>query len=88
MLPRLVPTVEPTKQGLMDAQSAPARLGLGLGKQKRHRTRGWDFGTKDHGWQWQWGLKLLCEAVSSGLRLGIPTMNSAISASACLGVHW
>ncbi|OLQ00544.1 Pentatricopeptide repeat-containing protein, chloroplastic [Symbiodinium microadriaticum] len=36
----------------------------------------------DHGWQWQWGLKLLCEAVSSGLRLGIPTMNSAISASA------
>ncbi|CAE7619912.1 MRL1 [Symbiodinium sp. CCMP2592] len=36
----------------------------------------------DHGWQWQWGLQLLCEAVFSGLRVGIPTMNSAISASA------
>ena len=67
-------------------QSAPARLAL-ADRDERMGILG-PFGTKDHGWQWQWGLQLLCEAVFSGLRLGIPTMNSAISASACSGVHW
>ncbi|CAE7513280.1 unnamed protein product [Symbiodinium natans] len=47
----------------------------------------------DHGWQWQWSLNLLDEATIAGLRLDIPSMNSAMSACAknkrwqtCLGL--